>query len=630
VPESNHYFLEQLAGYGMYPHLAPVTPGRNGTVVTATPVPPPDTPAAHAYGAAALDSEARALAGTAEGQRNAALNRAAFRIGQLIPDYLSEQAADTDLTTAALTCGLGTAEIAATLASGLAAGQAARREVVLRAGAPPIYMIDTGENPTPRDSAADMGGDRSGTGGSSSPKGPENGLPMPLDWVTLFAGTRTEPDWLVPDVIERGRAHVLYASHKAGKSLTTLAWVAELATQGHHVLYLDFENSTEDLVERLRDDMGYDAAQLATLHYLSFPSMASLDTPAGGATLYALALLYQAELVVLDTTARVVSGEENSSDTYRHLYRYAAQPLKAAGIAVLRLDHAGKDPTAGQRGSSSKGDDVDTVWRLVRVAEHHVRLHCDAQRTGHHPPQVDYTLVQGPLRLQRVTDDPFSQPEVTALIDALDRLEVPATAGREVCRVALARAGIRVRNDRLARALNVRKVRLTSWDDLSGTVHSTNDLEEIHTTCPQDQQKLFETPGQTCPGQVGDSGDSSPGVPRAAPVPISVRPKGGQMGTGGQDLSGAEPPENPVQDPLMVDRLAEEAGRGRSPAGNSAPGALAEGPGPDPEDDPRRCPKCGRVAGEIRPMSAGAWRRLCVACAYPGGGLETTDNPTEE
>lgn len=65
--------------------------------------------------------------------------------------------------------------------------------------------------------------------------------------------------------------------------------------------------------------------------------------------------------------ARAVNGDENVSDTYRNFYRHTGRRLKAAGIALLRLDHGGKDPTQGQRGSSAKEDDVDVVFRLTPV-----------------------------------------------------------------------------------------------------------------------------------------------------------------------------------------------------------------------------------------------------------------------
>ena len=89
-----------------------------------------------------------------------------------------------------------------------------------------------------------------------------------------------------------------------------------------------------------------------------------LDTPAGGQRLLKEALKVKAQLVVIDTLIRTIAGEENSADTIKNFSRYCAMPLKAADIALLRIDHAGKDLTRGQRGTSAKRDDVDVVWLL--------------------------------------------------------------------------------------------------------------------------------------------------------------------------------------------------------------------------------------------------------------------------
>ena len=70
---------------------------------------------------------------------------------------------------------------------------------------------------------------------------------------------------------------------------------------------------------------------------------------------------------MLDTSSRMVQGKENDSDTFIQLYRCSLVPLKRRGITVLRLDHPGKDESRGQRGSSAKDGDVDTIWRLAKA-----------------------------------------------------------------------------------------------------------------------------------------------------------------------------------------------------------------------------------------------------------------------
>ena len=128
------------------------------------------------------------------------------------------------------------------------------------------------------------------------------------------------------------------------------------------VLYLDYEMTIRDVVERL-EDMGYDDPDaLGRLHYASLPSLDPLDSETGGRAIVDMAQHLKVKLVVVDTFSRAVRGEENEADTVRNWYRWTGQLLKAAGIAFLRIDHAGKDAKLGQRGTSAKNDDVDVVW----------------------------------------------------------------------------------------------------------------------------------------------------------------------------------------------------------------------------------------------------------------------------
>jgi Bifunctional DNA primase/polymerase, N-terminal len=75
------------------------------------------------YGSAALRDEAVKVAAAATGERNHTLNVAVFRLGQLVnAGHLDENAVRDELTTAALTAGLGGRETERTIASGLNGG----------------------------------------------------------------------------------------------------------------------------------------------------------------------------------------------------------------------------------------------------------------------------------------------------------------------------------------------------------------------------------------------------------------------------------------------------------------------------------------------------------------------------
>ncbi len=124
-----------------------------------------------------------------------------------------------------------------------------------------------------------------------------------VDWATLFLRPKSEPRWLCEPLLEAGRLIALYSPAKTGKSLLALEIAAALAAgrpvlgNGEQppvtVLYVDMENSEDDILERLRD-LGFGPQDLDNLHYLSFPALGHLDTERGGQALLAQARHYGA------------------------------------------------------------------------------------------------------------------------------------------------------------------------------------------------------------------------------------------------------------------------------------------------------------------------------------------------
>jgi len=213
---------------------------------------------------------------------------------------------------------------------------------------------------------------------------PDELLNQLVNWQEFWNQDHTSEDWIAYPLIARGRQTALFAVAKVGKSYLALACTAALATGKPifgrpaqppvHVLYLDYEMTPGDLLERL-ERLGYtEEDNLTHLHYAIIPSLPALNTYEGAAAVMKLVELTGAQVVVIDTTGRAVEGEENSADTYREFARTTGLSLKAAGIAMLRTDHAGKDKgKSGQRGSSAKNDDVDLVYHMEREA-HHIKL----------------------------------------------------------------------------------------------------------------------------------------------------------------------------------------------------------------------------------------------------------------
>lgn len=198
-----------------------------------------------------------------------------------------------------------------------------------------------------------------------------------LNWADAFATDFSVIDWLPGRLLERGQQVSLVGDGKVGKSLFMHDWLWRAITgRGFlgdesrpplRVLYFDRENGLRDIVTRMQS-LGATPDELTgRFDYRMFPTFSGALDAAGTAADELLAIVDEVgtDVVVLDTVSRFIAGKENDADTWLQFYSRVHAPLKARGIAGIRLDHMGKDSDRGSRGSSAKSQDVDHVWELT-------------------------------------------------------------------------------------------------------------------------------------------------------------------------------------------------------------------------------------------------------------------------
>lgn len=429
---------------------------------TITNVLPPGSGTAHAK--AALANEVAQLSATQVGERNNQLNKSAFNLFQLVAGgYLPYDDAYNALYMTALAVGLDEPGVLNTLRSAYRGGAATPREVA-KLEEPDVPQVAAYTPPH-------LPGAPAGEGdGEVQP--PTIGERFPaLDWHALWAD-ETEEEWVLAPVLPARRLVALFSPPKVGKSLLMLEMAVQVSRgaemfgyvpdRAHRVLYVDFENDPRGDIRTRLQAMGRKPQDLDNLFYLSYPRLAAMDTYIGGLELLAVAEHYGAEVVVIDTISRAVSGEENDNDTWLGFYRHTGLLLKAAGIATIRLDHTGKDAAKGMRGGSAKYGDVDAVWAMTKLAETTFSLECTANRL----PIAEKTLVlerrQDPHLRHTVTTKrtgDVKRDEDMRLAQALDDLGLPEDTGHDRAVVELKRMGIQFTHERLRAAIRWRKAR---------------------------------------------------------------------------------------------------------------------------------------------------------------------------
>lgn len=330
-----------------------------------------------AYGAAALKAELEELSGTTEGTRNDTLYAVARRLGQLIAGGELE--------------GPSTIEALKSTAQGLGLSGNEISMVTDRSGG----ALEIGvQNPRNRknnkaDSEVLVSATLSSDGKDRRPSQDVFSRANILDWDVLYSEEPEPEDWYVKGILCSRRGHSLYSDAGLGKSLLMREIAACLAagkeTLGFPargaltVLYLDYENNAHNDIKTSLVDMGFEASELKNLKLASFPELEKFDTPEGAANFVKLMDEIAPDLIVIDTVSRVIDGDENANDTWNNFYNHTGMQIKKRGIAYVRLDHEGKNASAGARGGSAKRGDVDIVWRYTKK-NGRFRLTCEKSR----------------------------------------------------------------------------------------------------------------------------------------------------------------------------------------------------------------------------------------------------------
>lgn len=369
-----------------------------------------------------------------------------------------------------------------------------------------------------------------------------------IDWETFWAKDHSAEEWIAYPVVPAHRQVALYAPGGTGKSLLALAIAAALATgrpclgqppvPRQHVLYFDYEMTEADLMERLTD-LGYDHGDdWSHLHYALLPALDPLDTKDGARRVCALADQVGAELVVIDTMARAVEGDENDADTYRKFYQWTGRALKATNRALLRLDHAGKEADKGQRGSSAKNDDVDVVWQMALAEDGYV-LTVRKARMGWIPRAVNIAKVEGPP-LEFTTGTAFMWPAGTkALAELIDSLGLADDASTRDAQDALKAAGQSRRRALVVAAVRYRTARSDPFTSAQATSQSLSTKRE-----PLPGTTLSTAPGNHFGNHPTNNGSDQPGTTQEPPGTTLGVP----VGRGGGDCKGTTPAPAPVPD----------------------------------------------------------------------------------
>lgn len=193
----------------------------------------------------------------------------------------------------------------------------------------------------------------------------------------FLAGEDDEPDWVVPDLIERGDRLILTGSEGLGKSVL-FRQLAVCAAAGihpfahtpipaHRVLYVDVENGVGQLRRALRglsvqsQKLGADAGRNMFLECV--PSGLDLTRPEDEAWLVSRVASLQPSLLVIGPIYRLHAKNPNDEEPARTVTRVLDRCRAAANCALILEAHAGHGVGAdGSRNVRPAGTSLWLRW----------------------------------------------------------------------------------------------------------------------------------------------------------------------------------------------------------------------------------------------------------------------------
>lgn len=329
-----------------------------------------DRRAPEKYAAAALGNILGELSRASVGERNDALNRAAFSLGQLVGAHvISRGLCEPALRGTALGLGLDPREVDATIKSGIESGMAQPRQIPERK---PTSMKPTVNAKAP---AFDPE-----TGEILSQ--PANDIePIPFQWFADVEASLETFDF-VEGLLGEAAFSVWFGEPGCGKTFLVLdlalhvalgrPWFGRRVEQGS-VVYVAMEGvkGFRNRIAALRQHYGLDDA-VVPLAVITTPVNLldpEADVPRLIASIRAAGATMEkpVKMVIFDTLGRsMAGGDENSPEDMGALVMNVQAIIAATSAHALCIHHSGKDKSRGSRGHSCLLGNIDTEVEILR------------------------------------------------------------------------------------------------------------------------------------------------------------------------------------------------------------------------------------------------------------------------
>jgi hypothetical protein len=316
------------------------------------------------YGLAALEREMGRLATSAEGDRNNALNKAAFAMAQLAAGgEISRKRVFNDLANVAPRLGLDVPEAKATIESGWKAGMAVPRQARIKAEA--LNIETFGVSPaTPASPAQTARPENEAISIDEGPGDPESEGRFWMDWNV----EEPELPFLAWPVLPEHAYVLVYGATEASKSMTWVGLLCEGSHKGVRSSFYSLENppaTDRSRLRRWRPDPSNFRLTNEPIDFNDPRQVSNLikreqDWGDGRAS----------DVVVFDTYSHAFnSRSEDGNAKAIEFARRVRHVMHEVGCSVIVIDHTGYAQEDEPRDASAKRQQVDVAILMKKAGE---------------------------------------------------------------------------------------------------------------------------------------------------------------------------------------------------------------------------------------------------------------------
>ena len=206
--------------------------------------------------------------------------------------------------------------------------------------------------------------------------------------------------WTVKDILpETANLSIIYGNYGTYKSFVITDILLSIATgkdwhgkktRKKNCLYITGEGAAGSAKRFVAWQIAHNTE--VTENFVNIPMAARIDSPEDLENISDLVAQVEPQIVVFDTLARSMLGDENSTKDMNLIINSLDKLAQSYGCQFILLHHSGKDKSRGARGNSALLGAVDVAIEAIKSRDNEVILRCEKMKDAEPFSDMGFTM----------------------------------------------------------------------------------------------------------------------------------------------------------------------------------------------------------------------------------------------